>query len=105
MSVRAESLPGRDSWARFTGPRAIGMLGIGLGMLAFWLALPPVHYRTALVPVVVGIFAVAAGIWAQSRGERRVGWGAVAAGVIGIAGGVLATHSSVSLRPTNWITR
>src|SRR5205807_10539303 len=33
--------------------------------------------------------------WAQSRDERRVGWGAVAAGILGIAFGVLATRSSV----------
>jgi simple sugar transport system permease protein len=39
---------------------------------------------------------VAAGIWAASRQEGRVGWGAIAAGILGIAGGVLATRSSVS---------
>jgi hypothetical protein len=47
------------SW---TSPRTIGVLGIVLGLLAFWLALPPLHTRTTVVPVVVGILAIAAGI-------------------------------------------
>ena len=42
----------------------------------------------------IGILAISAGIWAWSREERRVGGGAVAAGVLGIALGLLATHSS-----------
>jgi general nucleoside transport system permease protein len=46
-----------------------------------------------LLPVLVGLLAVAAGIWAVSRGEKRVGWGAVAAGVFGIGLGILATRS------------
>jgi simple sugar transport system permease protein len=96
MSVRAESILPGEGWSRFTGPRAIGILGIALGAIAFWLTLPPLHSRTTYVPVVVGIFAVAAGIWGASRGERRVGWGAVAAGLIGIGGGILAIQSSVS---------
>jgi ABC-type uncharacterized transport system permease subunit len=96
VSVRAESVAGREGWTRVTSPRSIGLLGIVLGVLAFWLALPPEHYRSPFVPLAVGILAVAAGIWAQSREERRVGWGAVASGLIGIGGGVLATRSSLS---------
>ena len=83
-------------WDRLPrGPRAVGLAGIVLGALAFWLALPPLKTRSIYWPIAVGIVAVAAGIWAASRGQRRVGWGAVAAGVLGIAGGVLATRSSV----------
>jgi simple sugar transport system permease protein len=73
----------------------IGFAGIGLGALAFWLALPPVHTRTPYVPIAVGILAAAAGIWSANHGERRVGWGAVVAALLGITGGVLATQSSV----------
>jgi ABC-type uncharacterized transport system permease subunit len=87
----------RPLWARLPrGPRAVGYLGIVLGAVAFYLALPPVVSRTPFVPVVVGGFAIAAGIWAITRNERRLGWGAVAAGLIGIAGGVLATRSSTT---------
>src|SRR4029077_10021186 len=39
------------------------------------------------------IVAAALGVWTISRGERRVGWGAVAAGILGIGLGILATRS------------
>ncbi len=94
MSVRAESAHLRNGWARISGPRAVGIVGIALGALSFWLALPPIQARNAVVPVAVGIVGVAAGIWAVSRQQRRVGWGAVAAALLGIAGAILATRSS-----------
>jgi general nucleoside transport system permease protein len=78
----------------WTHPRTIGIFGIGLGALAFWLALPPLASRTAVLPIAIGILAVAAGIWTFSRDERRVGGGAIAAGLLGVALGVLATRSS-----------
>lgn len=77
-----------------TSPRRIGLAGIFLGALAFWLALPPLAARTAVLPVAVGVVALAAGLWAVTRGARRPGLGAVAAGLLGIAFGVLATRSS-----------
>ena len=40
--------------------------------------------RTAPLPVAIGILAVAAGIWAFTRGEHRLGGGAVVSGVAGI---------------------
>ncbi|HTR72149.1 MAG TPA: ABC transporter permease [Solirubrobacteraceae bacterium] len=48
------------------------------------------------MPVALGILAIAAGIWSWSRGERRIGGGAVAAGILGIALGLLALQSSVA---------
>jgi general nucleoside transport system permease protein len=76
-------------------PRAIGIFGIALAFIAVWVALPPLTTRAPLIPAAVGILAVAAGIWAVSRGERRFGWGAAAAGVLGIGIGATATQSSV----------
>jgi ABC-type uncharacterized transport system permease subunit len=73
--------------------RWIGIGGVALGVLAFFLTLPPAKATAALVPVLLGILAVAAGIWAVSRDERRVGWGAVASGLLGIVLGLLATRS------------
>jgi general nucleoside transport system permease protein len=83
---------GKVHW---TGPRSIGVLGIALGVIGFWFVLPPTTVRTALVPAAFGVLAVAAGIWSWSRGERRVGGGAVAAGILGIALGVIALQSSI----------
>ncbi|HZU20983.1 MAG TPA: ABC transporter permease [Gaiellaceae bacterium] len=79
---------------RWTHPRTIGVMGILLGVLGFWLALPPLTARTMLVPILLGILAIAAGIWTWSRDQRRIGGGAVAAGLLGILFGTLATHSS-----------
>jgi simple sugar transport system permease protein len=72
------------------------MLGIALGALAFWVALPPIAATNLTVPFLLGVLAVAAGIWAISRAERRVGCGAVAAGMAGIGLGYLATRSGRS---------
>ena len=51
--------------------------------------------RSILWPILVGLVAAMLGLWTATRGLRRLGWGAVAAGLIGLALGVLATRSSV----------
>jgi general nucleoside transport system permease protein len=94
VSVLAERVRA-SRWAQISSAKAVGILGIVLGALAFWLALPPLATRTAFAPLAVGIFAIAAGIWAAARREYRVGLAAVTIGALGIAGGVLATRSSV----------
>jgi simple sugar transport system permease protein len=94
--VIARAEPRRLVGWRLAEPKFIGAFGIGLGVLAVWLALPPVAARTVLWPILVGILAVAAGIWSASRGAGRVGWGAVASGLLGIAFGIFATRSSTT---------
>ncbi|HET7045278.1 MAG TPA: ABC transporter permease [Gaiellaceae bacterium] len=81
---------------RLLTPRWIGILGIAIGVVAFWISLPPVAQRTLFWPIVVGAAAAALGGWAIVHGERRVGWGAVASGALGGGLGVLATYSSVT---------
>jgi simple sugar transport system permease protein len=75
-------------------PKTIAVAGSVLGLLAFVSAIPPIVARSPVVPVVFGILAIAAGLWAVTRGVRRPGWGAIASGVIGLGLGVLATRSS-----------
>jgi ABC-type uncharacterized transport system permease subunit len=94
--ARAETLNRRSFWHTVSSPRAIGIAGIGLGILTFWLALPPFTVRTPPGPVALGILAVAAGIWAFARGERRMGGGVAAAGLIGIAGAVTTMQAQLS---------
>ena len=72
------------------------MVGIGLGVLALWLVLPPLTTRTIAAPLVVGGAGVALGAWAIREGERRAGWGAVASGLIGAIGGALVTRAAAS---------
>jgi len=79
---------------RFTGPRRVGIVGIGLGLFGAWLALPPVNSRTVAWPAVFAVIAMGAGLWAALRGERKLGWGAVAAGAFAIAIAVIAERSS-----------
>jgi simple sugar transport system permease protein len=80
-------------FTRLRNPRTFGVAGVLLGAFAGFLAIPPIEARALVWPILVGIVAVAFGIWTVTRGERRLGWGAVASGVIGIALGILATRS------------
>jgi general nucleoside transport system permease protein len=92
MAARVEPMPRRfgdtTTW--------VATVGIILGCLAFLVVLPPIRARAEWWPMLFGIPAIAAGIWAVSRGVRRPGWFAVAAGLIGIGMGILATNASTS---------
>ena len=77
------------------GARAVAWVGILVGLLAFWVALPPVQIRQPIVPILIGVVGIGLGIGALSRGVRRLAWGAVVIGILGIALGYLATRSSV----------
>jgi ABC-type uncharacterized transport system permease subunit len=95
VTTWAQGLDGQI-WARARDPRTSGVAGIALGVLACLLALPPIAERSIMWPVLVGVAAAMLGLWTATRGVRRLGWGAVAAGLIGLALGVLATRSSTS---------
>jgi ABC-type uncharacterized transport system permease subunit len=73
--------------------RHVAWGGIALGILAWFVALPPLLVRTPVPSLVLAAAAVGAGAWAIGPGEKRPGWGAIAAGVIGGAGAVAATRS------------
>jgi ABC-type uncharacterized transport system permease subunit len=75
-------------------PKMVAAYGFALGVLAFWLTIPPFTTRSPIWPVLVGILATLAGIYAVTREARRAGWGAVVVGVIGLGLAVLATRSS-----------
>jgi general nucleoside transport system permease protein len=75
---------------RLATPRTIGGIGIALGVLAFWLTLPPFTLRSLAAPLIVGIVACMFGVAALIRGERRAGGFAVAAGILGITAGAWA---------------
>jgi ABC-type uncharacterized transport system permease subunit len=94
--ARAEGFEPRTVLARITSPRMVGIVGIALGVIAFWLALPPVTVRTYPAPVALSILGAAAGIWAFARGERRVGGGAVVAAVVGIVGALVTMQSTAA---------
>jgi ABC-type uncharacterized transport system permease subunit len=80
---------------RLRDPHTSGIAGIVLGVFACFLALPPIAERSILWPVLVGVAATMLGLWTATRGLRRLGWGAVVAGLIGLALGILATRSGI----------
>jgi simple sugar transport system permease protein len=88
-------LTDRVTLARLAAARTVGWTGVGLGAIAFWISLPPVQQRTVAAPIVVAVLALAAGAYAIAGGEKRIGWGAVVSAVLGGAGGVIATRSSL----------
>ena len=80
---------------RLTTPQAIGVLGIVLGLIACWLALPPIHARGLGWPAVFGILALAAAITSITRGGGRAGWGAAATAILGMSLGIAAQQSGL----------
>jgi ABC-type uncharacterized transport system permease subunit len=80
---------------RAADPRYAGWAGIALGVVAWFIALPPALVRTPTPSIVIGLLAIVAGGWAIRGGERKLGWGAVVAGVVGAGGAVASTQSGV----------
>jgi general nucleoside transport system permease protein len=78
------------------GAREIGWAGIAFGVLAAFIALPPILLRTPVPSLVLALAAVVAGIFAVRENELRLGYGAVVVGVLAGAGGVAATQSGES---------
>jgi general nucleoside transport system permease protein len=76
-------------------PRYAGWTGVALGAIAWFIALPPLLVRTPVPSLVLAGAAVGAGALAVRGGEKRLGWGAVSAGVLGGVGAVVATRSGV----------
>jgi len=78
---------------RVFNARHAGWAGIALGIVAWFIALPPALVRTPVPSILIGLLALVAGGWAIAGEERRLGWGAIAAGLIGGTGAVAATKS------------
>jgi general nucleoside transport system permease protein len=74
-------------------PRHLGWAGIALGAIAWFIALPPALIRTPIPSILIALVAVALGIAALGGDERRLGYGAIAAGIVGAVGAVVATQS------------
>ena len=86
---------GSSTRSRLYDSSTVGTVGIVIGVVAFILAIPPITARSPVWPVLLGMVAVLFGIVAVTRGGGRVGWGAVAAGIVGGGLALLAMQSSV----------
>jgi general nucleoside transport system permease protein len=83
----------RPSWQ---SPASIGWLGVVLGFLALFVAVPPIGFRSMVPTIVLGVLGLVAAAVAIRGGEKRIGWGAVVAVVLGVAVGIAATQSGAS---------
>ena len=77
------------------GLRAVAWIGIALGLVGVWIALPPISARSWVWSLVVCLIAIMLGVGVLIRGERRFGAFAVTSGVLGFGVGYLATLSGV----------
>ncbi|HEY7076365.1 MAG TPA: ABC transporter permease [Solirubrobacteraceae bacterium] len=89
-AVATGSAVGAPAWLT---ARRVGWVGVALGVLAFFVAVPPLTVRSPVPVAVLAALSVTCGALAVRGGDKRVGWGAVAAGLGGLAGGIAATES------------
>jgi general nucleoside transport system permease protein len=89
MTAIAERVPATIAMRR------VAWVGIAIGLVAAFVALPPIEARTPVPSIVLGLIAVTLGVGVIIRDERRMGGFAVAAGIFGALLGYLATRSSV----------
>jgi simple sugar transport system permease protein len=84
--------PPTNEWTaraeKLTDARTVAILGIAFGVLAFWLALPPWTTRGVGWPIAAGFIALACGIAAVPRGEKKLGYYAIALGILGTIGAI-----------------
>ena len=86
----------RGRLARVSRAAWTGWAGIALGVIAFYMTLPPVLVRSVLPSFLLAAIGLGLGIGAIRQGEKRVGWGAVVACVAGAAGAYGAVESGVT---------
>jgi general nucleoside transport system permease protein len=78
-----------------SGFRTVAWIGIVLGLVAAWLALPPLTVRSWVPSLVLALIAVMLGTGVAIRGERRFGGFAIASGALGFGIAYLATLSGL----------
>jgi simple sugar transport system permease protein len=78
----------REAW--------MGWGGIALGIIAFYVALPPILVRSMFLPIIIAAIGLVLGVVAIRAGEKRIGWGAVVACLAGALGAYGAVNSGVT---------
>jgi general nucleoside transport system permease protein len=71
----------------------VGWVGVGLAVIAWFITLPPVMLRTPVPSILLAAAAVGAGVIAVQGGERKLGYGAMVAGVLAAILAVVSTQS------------
>jgi general nucleoside transport system permease protein len=71
----------------------VGWIGVGLAVLAWWITLPPILLRSPIPSILLAAAAVGAGVIAAQGGQRKLGYGAIVAGVLAAILAVVSTES------------
>ncbi len=77
------------------GTRAMAWSGILLGLIAAWIALPPMTIRSVGPSVAIGLVGVTLGAVAVARRDVRFGIFAIVSGLLGVGLALLALQSSI----------
>jgi simple sugar transport system permease protein len=80
--------------SRIASAKQLGIAGLVLGALAWVITLPPIEVRSTAPSIVLAIVAISAGAVASTRGERKLGIGAIVVALLGVAGAFGSTKSS-----------
>ena len=97
-SAPAGGRPGsrlRGRLARVSRAAWLGWGGVALGLIAFYVTLPPLLVRSVVPSLVIALAGAALAAMAIRGGEKRIGWGAIVACAAGVAGALLAVSSGV----------
>ena len=96
--MTAPAATARETWLDRLprGNDAVAWVGVLLGLLAFFVALPPIAARNPVWPLLFGFLGLAAGIWTVTRGVGRIAWFAIALSVFGVGLGYAATLSGAA---------
>jgi general nucleoside transport system permease protein len=77
-----------DRLRRLGEPRSVAIAGICVGVLAFWLSLPPFTLRNIVVPATLAVLGAALGLWGLTRGERKLGIWAILVSLLAVLGAI-----------------
>jgi ABC-type uncharacterized transport system permease subunit len=89
------TLGARPVRTRTVNPRWMGWAAIALGVIAWYITLPPVLVRTPWPSLAIALIGLTLGVMSVRGGGGRLGWGAIATAVIGAIGAVASVGSGV----------
>jgi simple sugar transport system permease protein len=76
--------------------KQIGIVGVVLGALVWVITIPPITVRTIAPSIVLAILAVAAGAWAATHDERKLGIEGILVAVLAVLGAIASMKSGHS---------
>jgi general nucleoside transport system permease protein len=80
---------------RAVSAKHVGIAGVALAVIAWFITLPPFLVRTPVPSIVIGLAAMLAGALALQGGETRLGWVDLVLGTLAIAGAFASSKSGV----------